>query len=305
MSATPAFDFVQAAEADGILYFNLAYVTADSANRASWCGDAERAVDGGEFDKALRGQIAKLRELGGDVTVSFGGPAGVELAQVVTDVNQLVGAYRGVVEAYGLKRVDFDLSGHTLLDTQAVERRWQAIHQLQQELAKEGHPLQVWLTLPATREGLTPQGLRAVKSARDCGVELDGVNLKTSDNSIRPATHGEKSSLSTIEAAIKASYQLQRELPGNGGMSGLWGRIGITPTVGGARAGDGGFDVADARDLYNFAEQQGLGMIGMCTLNGGSKPAHNAGDGPQVRTSSESSDVGAAISEIFRLFTAQ
>ena len=80
MGATPAFDFVQAAEADGILYFNLAYVTADSANRASWCGDAERAVDGGEFDKALRGQIAKLRELGGDVTVSFGGPAGVELA---------------------------------------------------------------------------------------------------------------------------------------------------------------------------------------------------------------------------------
>ena len=73
-----------------------------------------------------------------------------------------------------------------------------------------------------------------MKSARDCGVELDGVNLKTSDNSIRPATHGEKSSLSTIEAAIKASYQLQRELPGDGGTSGLWGRIGITPTVGGA-----------------------------------------------------------------------
>jgi hypothetical protein len=96
------------------LYFNLAYVTADSQSRPSWGGSDERAIDGGAFDQQLRGQISEIRALGGDVAVSFGGPRGTDLAQAITNVEDLKNAYRSVVDAYGLKRIDFDLSNGAL-----------------------------------------------------------------------------------------------------------------------------------------------------------------------------------------------
>ena len=182
MSALPTYDLIDAAESQGLLYFNLSSITAGSQNRPSWGGDNARAIDGGPFDTALRQQITKLRALGGDVAVSFGGAKGAELAQAISSVEDLRNAYREVVDAYGLQRIDFDLSANALNDAASVERRSMAVSELQRDLAATGHKLHVWMTLPATRSGLSDAALQAVQSAQRHGVELDGVNLKTTDD---------------------------------------------------------------------------------------------------------------------------
>lgn len=261
----PTFDLVRAAETQHILYFNLASVTADARNRPSWAGHEQHAIDGGHFDMALRRQIAELRVLGGDVAVSFGGAKGTELALAIDNADELKNAYRGVVDAYQLRRIDFDVEGAALVDTDSIERRSQAIGQLQRELSASGRKLEVWLTLPATRAGLTNEGIEVVNSALRHGVELGGVNVKISDGGGESGKNDGKTGTHTIEAAINTYYQLQKRLGPSESAADIWSKVGVTPTIG--RTGDDTFEPKDARAVLDFAEQQGVGMIGMWSLN--------------------------------------
>ncbi|MEE2935332.1 MAG: hypothetical protein VYA84_04965, partial [Planctomycetota bacterium] len=80
----PPFDFVELAKDEGVKYVSLAFVVADPAtSEPSWGG--YYSVESG-----YRGdQIDALRELGGEVMVSFGGAAGTPLAGAITDVDDL------------------------------------------------------------------------------------------------------------------------------------------------------------------------------------------------------------------------
>ena len=267
MSEWPTFDLVHGRQAEGIEYYQLAFISADSLNRPAWGGSDQNAL-GTDFDLSLRRQVSVLRALGGDVAVSFGGPRRLELAQVNTDVDALKRAYRSVIDAYRLSRIDFDLETSALADTPAVERRSQALAALQRELKAEGRPLTVWLTLPAGPGGLDRDALHVVESAIDHGVELGGVNL-------RPTSQGENGAPAAstrmgavaIESAINTFYQLdnayhRQELAGE-----LWRKIGITPTIGRGDAPREQFLPSDARAVLDFARQQGLGMLGIWSLN--------------------------------------
>jgi hypothetical protein len=296
MAATPLADLARAAETEGILYFNLSFVGADAQGRPTWCGDPARAVDGGAFDRALRDQIAHVRALGGDVAVSFGGPQGPSLAEAITRVADLAEAYRSVIDAYGLARVDFDLTGTALDDQAAIERSWRAIARLQQDYAAAGRPLAVWITLPATSAGLSERGQNAVRSALEHGVVVDGVNLKLdgTGEEADQLTHG-KAGRNAVEAALHGYYQLRRTLQPDETIGDAWLRIGITPQLGGSTGGR--FGPADARELYGFAELQGIGMIS--TWSRARSETSAAGAEPATPDAERASE----ISEIFRSFT--
>ena len=165
IDGTKPFDLEDALIARGVKYFNLAFVTADADGGASWSGNRQQAIDGGTFDLAVRRQVREVRALGGHVAVSFGGPTGTELAAAITNVDQLTAAYRGVIEAYDLHRVDFNLDAVALDDTAAIERRNEALARLQDEFAARGERLDVWFTLPATPQGLDKAALDMLRSA--------------------------------------------------------------------------------------------------------------------------------------------
>src|SRR5206468_1781208 len=115
-------------------------------------------------------QVSALRSMGGDVIVSFGGAANQELAQSCTTVDALAAQYQAVVDAYGLTSIDFDVEGAAVADAASIDRRSKAIAQLQ-----HSRKLQVSLTLPVLPTGLTPDGLKVVRSARDNGVDVSVV----------------------------------------------------------------------------------------------------------------------------------
>ncbi|HEY2157204.1 MAG TPA: glycosyl hydrolase family 18 protein, partial [Isosphaeraceae bacterium] len=181
MTLTPMTNLASIAQSQGVKYFSLAFITADSNGQPSWGGYLPDEVNGGAFDQAIRGQINALRGLGGDVVPSFGGAAGQELAQVITSVPTLTNVYQSVINAYGLTRVDFDIEGAAVADHASIDRRSQALAALQANASAQGKALQVTFTLPVLPSGLTADGLYVLQSALKYGVKITTVNVMAMD----------------------------------------------------------------------------------------------------------------------------
>lgn len=268
MTLYPTYDLVAAARNQGLRHFTLAFIVADSQNRPSWGGFDAYGVGSGEFDGQVKAQLAGLRALGGEVIVSFGGAANRELALAITDIAALQNAYQSVINAYQLTRIDFDIEGAAAADHASIDRRSQALAGLQRSAALAGRELQVWFTLPVLPTGLTPDGLYVLQSALRYGVNLSGVNIMAMDygDSAAPNPSGRMG-----DYAIQAATSLQAQLAvlyGSGkSQSELWRMIGVTPMIGLNDVITEVFDQQEARELVAFAQQKGLGMLSMWSLN--------------------------------------
>ena len=264
----PTFNFVAAAQNQGIKYFTLAFIVADGNNQPSWGGYSSYEVNGGAFDTQLRTQIGALRALGGDVMVSFGGANGQELAQAITNVPALTNAYQSVVNAYNLTQLDFDIEGAAAADHASIDRRSQALATLQQSAAAAGKPLSIWFTLPVLPSGLTSDGLYVLQSALKYGVNIAGVNVMAMDygDGAAPNPQGQMGQYA-IESAQSLFGQLQSLYGPAKTTAQLWHMVGVSPMIGVNDLSDEVFNQAAAQQLLLFAEQVGMGRISMWSLN--------------------------------------
>ncbi|MFO0958393.1 MAG: cellulose binding domain-containing protein [Isosphaeraceae bacterium] len=269
MGLWPTPDIASMARDQGIKYFTLAFITAvQGTNQPAWAGLADYAVNGGAFDQQVRSQINAVRALGGDATISFGGASGVELAQAITDVSSLKGAYRTVVDAYGATSIDLDIEGAAAADHASIDRRSQALAALQSDLAAQGKSLQVWLTLPVLPTGLTGDGVYVVQSAQRYGVRLAGVNVMAMDygDYAAPNPTGHMGDYA-IQAATSTFNQLKSTFGTAYTDPQLWSMVGVTPMIGMNDVTTEVFDQAAARQLLAFAQQKGLGRLAMWSLS--------------------------------------
>lgn len=264
----PTFDFVAVARNQGVKYFTLAFITADPQNRPAWGGYESYAITGTEFDTAMRANVATLRSLGGDVAISFGGAAGRELAEVITDVTKLTAAYRSVIQAYGLTHLDFDVEGAATADKASVDRRNQAIAALQAEAAAAGKELHVRYTLPVLPTGLTPDGMYVLQSAKRYGVAVGVVNGMAMDygDSAAPNPQGKMG-----DYAIQVGQSLFNQITEVWG-TGLtaaqrWAMVGLTPMIGMNDVQTEIFDQQEAREVKAWATAQGIGLLSFWSLN--------------------------------------
>ena len=62
---------------------------------------------------------AEITAVKDDVTISFGGQAGSELAATCANVTALATAYQSVIDTYGVTHVDFDVEGAAVDNTAA------------------------------------------------------------------------------------------------------------------------------------------------------------------------------------------
>ena len=243
----------------------LAFVVADPAAscQPSWGGyysldAAARALD-------LDRRIARLRERGGDVVVSFGGALNGELATACRDTDALAAAYQAVIDRYNLTAIEFDIEGAALGDQAANRRRAEAIARLQAKT----QALDVWFTLPVATSGLTPEGLALVRVALDAGVTIDGVNVMTMNyGGSRPAN---MSMREANESALTATWQqvggLFIELGHPKTDAELWAMLGATPMIGQNDVAEDVFTTGDAQSLVDFARNVGLGRLSFWSAN--------------------------------------
>ncbi len=267
MTLYPMYNLVSAAQSQGVRYFSLAFVVADSNKLPAWGGYTAYEL-GTSYDAQLKSQISGVRALGGDVVVSFGGAAGQELALAITDVSALQRAYQSVIDDYGLTHIDFDIEGAAVADHASIDRRNQAIAALQQAAAAAGKPLDVSFTLPVLPTGLTADGLYVLQSALRYGVNIGNVNVMAMDygDSAAPNPQGQMG-----QYAIQAATSLFDQLKGLYGASKtdaqLWQLVGVTPMIGLNDVTSEKFDQTAAQQLEAFAQQKGIGRIAMWSLN--------------------------------------
>ena len=244
----------------------LAFVVADpSTNEPSW-GGYYSVSSGYRAD-----EIQKLRSLGGEVLVSFGGAAGTELAAAITDVKALTNAYQSVIDQYDLTWIDFDIEGAWVADRDSIDRRSAAIRNLQDRAADEGRALEVWFTLPVLPTGLTNDGLYVITSALSHGVDIGGVNIMAMDygDSAAPNPEGQMGEYA-IQAASSLFQQMRAQYSAFGmqpTQDELWSKVGVTPMIGQNDVLSERFYLEDAQELLNFANANRLGMLSQWSTN--------------------------------------
>jgi hypothetical protein len=269
-TAYPAYDLVGNSESSGNKYYTLAFVVSDTSNpdMPAWGGYDSYSVASGYFAS----QIAGLRAIGGDVTISFGGEAGTELAEAITNVSTLEAAYQSVVTEYNVTRLDFDIEGAAVDDAPSILRRSEAIASLESIEAAAGTPIQVWYTLPVLPTGLTSDGVNVVQSAISNGVTLTGVNVMAMDYGDSAAPDPNKTLMGTyaIDAATATEGQLATvysaaNIPKTTAQ--LWHMIGVTPMIGVNDVETEVFSPAEAQQLVTFAQQYNLGELAFWSAN--------------------------------------
>jgi Glycosyl hydrolases family 18 len=269
MTLYPTPNLTSAMTSAGIKYFTLGFVVADPRNhdKPSWGGYSTDDIDGSPYDMALRSQVSAVRQQGGDVMVSFGGQAGQELAQVITNVKKLERAYQTVITDYDLTRIDFDIEGAAETNHASINRRFKAVAALERQAAAAGRPLNVWLTLPALPTGLDGPGMYVMQSALKYGVKIAGVNLMTMDYGNSAAPDPDDMGQYAIQAAQGLFGQLQGLYGTRLTTQQIWQMEGDTPMIGLNDVTSEVFSLQDAQELAAFAEQVGMGRISMWSLS--------------------------------------
>lgn len=268
VTATPRYAFEQPA-GDQAKSVVLSFVVADAEDRCQPSWGAAYSLDAAAADLDLDRRIARLRQLGGTIAISFGGLANHELASVCTDDARLKKAYSAVVDRYDLTTIDLDIEGAALADQAAVARQAKAVSALQKERQAAGKNLSVWLTLPVAPTGLTAEGTSAVEQMLAAGVDLAGVNIMTMDYG-ESRVAGQSMLQASVGAAEATHAQLgtayagaQQEL----GVQTLWRKIGLTPMIGQNDVVAEVFTLADAHGLSDFVREKGIGRMSMWSLN--------------------------------------
>ncbi|WP_370947324.1 cellulose binding domain-containing protein [Amycolatopsis sp. cg5] len=169
-------DIGAAIAASGQKSYILAFVLAPNGGGCTpvWDGNAAQPVATGT---AVAAKVTKIRQSGGDVSVSFGGYNGLELGAACGDATSLAAAYQKVIDKYALTHVDFDIEGDDLGDVAAENRRFQAIKTLKQRNPN----LHVSLTLPVTTVGLSDLGKAEIGRAKDNGAVIDLYKIMAFD----------------------------------------------------------------------------------------------------------------------------
>src|SRR5579875_2200218 len=121
VTLAPTYQF-QDPSVDPIPYSVLGFVVADNQNTCTPTWGSYFNLDGAGRELDLDRRIARVREQGGDVIISFGGVANQELAVACSSVSQLRNAYAEVVNRYGVRTIDFDIEGAAESNAAANQR---------------------------------------------------------------------------------------------------------------------------------------------------------------------------------------
>lgn len=266
-TVTPQYAFESpetSAQADVVLSF----VVAESADACTPSWGAAYPLDDAAQQLDMDRRIARVRQLGGDAIVSFGGASNVELATACTDVGELRKAYAAVVDRYDLSTIDLDIEADDLTDAVAGQRRAEALAALQAERSAAGEPLAIWVTLPVAQDGLTVEGKYLVSQMLAAGVGLAGVNVMTMDygTDLGGRSMGEVAigALEATHAQLDALYSATGQDLTD---ATLWGKLGATPMIGQNDIRGEVFGLDDATTLNAFAQQKQLGRLSAWSLN--------------------------------------
>ncbi|ABT14638.1 hypothetical protein NY2A_B239R [Paramecium bursaria Chlorella virus NY2A] len=234
--AFPTPNLPSISKTSGLKFFTLAFITADANKKASWAGTIPLS------SQHLLSQIRQIRSAGGDVSISFGGANGVELADAITNVDALVTEYSKVIDLYSLTRIDFDIEGGAVADVDGVDRRNKAIAILNKKYPE----LQITYCLPVLPSGLALAGELLVRNAKANNAIIHSFNGMSMDfgDSAAPDPEGRMG-----DYVIMSCHNLRTQVLSAGYDSP---NIGTIPMIGVNDVQSEVFRISDAKKVYDF-----------------------------------------------------
>lgn len=294
ITATPSYP-IESAPTEGAERVVLAFVVAAEAGGCEPTWGGVYTLDAAGVDLDLDRRLARMHDQGREYVVSFGGQRGTELAAACTTVPALVDAYRTVVERYDSPVIDLDLEGAALDDAATMQRRAEAIAELQAERTAADETLSVWLTLPVTVDGLASNGAEAVRAFLDAGVDLAGVNVMTMDyGTLDPGADLAAVAQSSLEGTHRQLTAMYADIGIGLGPKAIWRKLGATPMIGQNDVKGEVFTLDDATELNVFADSVGLGRLSMWSLNRDAECSPNYPDTAVVSDSCSGVEQGDA-----------
>ncbi len=260
------------AQQSGARYFTLAFLETLRRHscKLAWNGDDSQGIHSGKYIN----DIANLRALGGDVTVSFGGWSadqhGTEIGDSCKDPNKIAAAYEDVILTYDVSRIDMDIEGRSLGRTNGIDHRNKAIKLLQDWASQNNRPLTISYTVPTSRDGLESDALAVLQNAVSNGVHIDIVQPMVFD-------YYDGQTIDMSDSAITALKGLHAQLaslfPGKSGHK-LWRMEGATMMIGrdDYPTNIETTGVQDAKQLRTFAESKEMPVLSFWAIqrdNGG------------------------------------
>ncbi|HEY5695447.1 MAG TPA: carbohydrate-binding protein [Candidatus Saccharimonadales bacterium] len=268
VTATPTFAFEQLGTTKNRDVI-LSFVVARNASTCEPTWGTAYTMDQARGALDLDRRIARLRQQGSNIAISFGGQRNDELAVACKDTNELEAAYRAVIQRYQINTIDLDIEGDGLNNSEANNRRATAVAALQKDMRAQGNSLAVWATLPVAPTGLSEAGTDTVSILLSKGVDLAGVNAMTMDyGQSLPA--GSTMASASQSALIQTHRQLgilYKKVNIQLSDRALWAKIGATPMIGQNDISNEIFTMNDAKDLNSFAQSQGIGRMSMWSAN--------------------------------------
>ncbi|MFG1942805.1 hypothetical protein [Nonomuraea sp. NPDC048826] len=241
-AADPGFDLPADARRTGVRWYALGHLRAAPDGCAQrWAGRLAFGHD------PVANRIGRLRALGGDAGLVFGGPAG-EAAATCVQQGALTAAYRRAVGAFGARYVDFELPVPG--DRATVLRRARAIRALQRE-----RPLRAGFTLPLRADGLAGRDAEMLRLTREAGADVATVNVLAEIDS--PGAPEDR--LRRLAVALRAARVQVARAYGLASPDEAWPRLAVTCVL----TGPAGLSVTEARKLAGFAARHRLAWLSL------------------------------------------
>lgn len=281
----------------------LSFITASPQQQCKPYWGGAYSLDQANTDLDLDSRIAQTYKASRTVTVSFGGQAGIALAQACSSAQDLADAYQAVIQRYHVASLDFDIEGLTLDNGAAIQRMVDALHILYPSFTTDGTantdtnnasatnrakvdniPV-ISLTLPVGTFGITKQGLRVVRTFLDAGIPIASVNAMTMDFNV-PSTTTSQATL--IKQALHATHdQYQFMLYQRGKLYSdhqIWQLMGATVLIGTNDTIGEYFTLDNAQEINTFALETGLGRLSMWSLNRDQQCGENHNNSDTLKT---------------------
>ncbi len=182
--------------------------------------------------------------------MSFGGAAGPYLAQTCTTQASQAAAYEKVIDAFGIKHIDFDIEAS--IDFNTMNK---AIAQVQHD--RPGTTVSYTLEVVGDTYGIVDSiGTAVLSNAVTNGVNVSIVNPMTMDYG---PSAGVEWGDSVIMAAQATEHQMASIWPSKTTAQ-LYAMLGVTPMIGHNDTGPI-FSLADGTKLVNWANTNHIGLL--------------------------------------------
>jgi chitinase len=150
--------------ATGIKAFTMAFVNSNGSCSPAW--DSESGLTGGVHAS----YIAQIKAAGADVIPSVGGWSGSKLGTYCATAADLAGAYQKVIDAFGLKAIDFDIENSDEFENTVVQDK--ILSAL--AIVKQKNPsVKTIVTFGTSTTGPNYYGTRLVQQAKALGANID------------------------------------------------------------------------------------------------------------------------------------